>query len=61
MAKFDLQRESAREQLKEQRRQYDAQFRRDLAKLALNAGLGLTGGVIKDWVGYEQFGGKEKV
>ena len=61
MAKFDLGRETAREQLAEQKRQYDAQLRRDLGKMALGAGLNLAGSVAQDWAGFALFGGKEKL
>jgi hypothetical protein len=65
MVRMNLEYELGRRQIEEQRRQFDEQYKRDLGKIALQAGMqglmGIGGGVLQDWLQYEQFGGKEKI
>jgi len=67
MPKWDLRRESERESLAEQKRQFDVQmdlgFKQALGKIALQEGLKATFGLGKtlgtDWAKWELFGGEE--
>ena len=67
MPKWDLQRESQRASLAEQKRQFDVQmdkgYKQALGKIALQEGLRATFGLARtlgtDWAKWELFGGEE--